>query len=338
MMKKNLCGLTPDEILILIEEAGYTSIQAMEIAKNIYRKKNTEFSDISNIPKSLLNHLQDISDTGFYKPVSFEISSDRTVKYLFISPEGKKIETVLIPEEKRTTVCVSTQSGCRMGCPFCVTGSYGFYGNLTAGDIVNQVISIPGSATVTNVVFMGMGEPMDNLDNVLKACKIMISDWGLALGARKITVSSVGITGAIKDFLDKSECNLAISLFSPFSEERAAFIPAERKYPVNGIIDMMINYSVRKKRRFSIAYVMMEGVNDSSRHLEKLKSMLSGSGIRVNLLPYHPSENDSIRSSSVKTMESFKHDLVMSGISASIRKSRGADISAACGLLASGLR
>ncbi len=338
MIKKNLCGLIPDEIFSLVKTEGYTYNHAIDVAKSIYRRRITEMSRVKNIPNTLLRYLDLVTETGFYKPVSYEISADRTVKYLFISPEGKKFETVVIPDKKRTTVCVSAQSGCRMGCPFCVTGKYGYYGDLSAGDIVNQVISIPDSGNITNVVFMGMGEPMDNLENVLKACDILISEWGLALGARNITVSSVGITTGIKEFLNRSACNLTVSLYSPFSEERLSVIPAEKSYPVYDIIEMMKNFPVHKKRRFSIAYVMMKGINDTGRHLEGLEDLLTGSGIRVNLIPYHHFDNEGIRSSSKERMQSFKHDLVTSGISASIRKSRGADISAACGLLASGLK
>jgi len=338
MTKKNLCGLTVEEIFRLIQAEGFSYDHALAVAKGIYRKRVSDVYQIKGIPKSLMAYLKLVSDEGFYKPASCEISLDRTIKYLFISPEGKKFEAVFIPGDKRTTVCVSTQSGCRMGCPFCVTGKYGFYGDLSAGDIVNQVISIPDTDKVTHVVFMGMGEPMDNLENVLKACTLMTSEWGMALSARNITVSSVGITQGITEFLNRSACNLTISLYSPFAEERIRVIPAETKYPVHGIINIMKDFPVKKKRRFSVAYIMIKDVNDTDRHLKGLKSLLAGSGIRVNLLPYHPTEDDRNISSPEGRMQFFRHNLVISGISASVRRSRGADISAACGLLASDLR
>jgi 23S rRNA (adenine2503-C2)-methyltransferase len=225
-----------------------------------------------------------------------------------------------------------------MGCPFCVTGKYGFRGNLSVQDIINQVISIPESGTITHVVFMGMGEPMDNIDNVLKACNILSAEWGLAISQRNITVSTVGITAGVEIFLTHSNCNLTLSLYSPFPEERYRAVPAEKKYPAGQIIDMMKNYPVLKKRRMSIAYVMISGINDTDRHLEGLISLLRQSKIRINLLPYHSIPDDENASSSVERMQHFKHQLVISGISASIRKSRGSDISAACGLLASGLK
>jgi 23S rRNA (adenine2503-C2)-methyltransferase len=183
---------------------------------------------------------------------------------------------------------------------------------------------------------MGMGEPLDNLENTLKACKIITAEWGMAFSPRNITVSTVGITHSVIEFLKRSDCNLALSLYSPFAEERIRIIPAERLYPAGEIIRVIKNYPLKKKRRLSIAYVMMDGINDTDHHLNELKAMLKDTGIRVNLLPYHPVNNDMNRSSAQERMQFFKHNLVISGISASIRKSRGADISAACGLLASG--
>jgi 23S rRNA (adenine2503-C2)-methyltransferase len=225
-----------------------------------------------------------------------------------------------------------------MACSFCVTARYGYKGDLTTGEILTQILAIPQSASITHVVFMGMGEPMDNLENVLRACRIIMAEWGLAISSRNITVSTVGITPGVRKFMTKSDCNLTLSLFSPFSEERIKIIPVEKRYPVRTIIEIMKNFPVRKNRRFSIAYVMIKGINDTSIHLEELKSMLKGSAIRVNLLPYHAVGNDPNSSSSPERMQYFKHNLVISGISASIRKSRGADISAACGLLAAGLK
>ena len=191
---------------------------------------------------------------------------------------------------------------------------------------------------VTNVVFMGMGEPMDNIENVLKACSILTAEWGPALSARNITVSTVGITPGVREFLAKSDCNLTVSLHSPFSVERKCIVPVENKYPVSEIIEIMRQYPLRKNRRLSLAYVMMKDVNDTDQHLKELISILRGSGIRVNLLPYHSVPGDSYISSASEKLLSFKHNLILSGVSASIRKSRGTDISAACGLLASDLK
>ena len=337
MKKQNLVGLTVSDICELIKPEGYNLSHATAIANSIYKKRIKDLSGITKIPRMLQAYLGKIAEPFVYKPVASEVSSDGTIKYLFRNPEGKQFETVYIPDKKHNTVCVSTQSGCRMGCPFCVTARYGFHGNLDAGDIVNQILGIPPAGNVTHVVFMGMGEPLDNTDNVIKACEILTSEWGMALSPGNITVSTVGITPSVIPFLEKTRCNLTISLFSPFPEERIKFIPAEKKYPVAGIIDILKRFPVKKKRRFSAAFVMISGINDTDRHLDGLKKMLKGSGIRVNLLPYHRIEGDDNVTSSEERMMHFRHNLVISGISASIRRSRGADISAACGLLASGL-
>jgi 23S rRNA (adenine2503-C2)-methyltransferase len=223
-----------------------------------------------------------------------------------------------------------------MGCKFCATGRYGFHGNLSAGEMIKQVILLNSERSVTRVVFMGMGEPMDNFENVMKACEILTSEWGLALGVRNITVSTVGITPEVKRFLTESQYNLTLSLHSPFSTERETVIPSEKKYPAEETIRIMKGFPHVKGRRMTVAYVMIDGLNDTDRHLDGLKDLLKNCDIRVNLLPYHQLTDDNYRTSSPERMQYFKHSLVTSGISASIRKSRGEDISAACGLLSAG--
>jgi 23S rRNA (adenine2503-C2)-methyltransferase len=336
--RKKMCGLSAVEMHDFIKYEGFSHGHALALSNAIYKKGTESFFSIPKIPKKMIEFLSSCAVTGVYSPVASEKSVDGTIKYLFTNRDGLHFESVFIPDGKRKTVCVSTQSGCRMGCPFCVTGRYGFNGNLDAGDIVNQVIGISEAETVTHVVLMGMGEPMDNTDNVIKACGILSSEWGKALRQVNITVSTVGITPGVSQFLEMSGCNLTLSLFSPFPEERRMVVPAETKYPANSIIDIMKSYPLGKKRRLSVAYVMISGVNDTERHLGGLKKLLGGTGIRVNLLSYHRIGNEENRSASVERMMYFKHNLVTSGISASIRKSRGADISAACGLLASGFK
>jgi 23S rRNA (adenine2503-C2)-methyltransferase len=338
MVKKVLCGLTADEIFDLIRPLNFTSSHAISISNSIYKKGILNISEIVKIPYRLKEELYNIAATGIYLPLASEVSADKSVKYMFRTENGKEFETVYIPDNKRNTVCVSTQSGCRMGCSFCITGRYGFRGNLTAGEIVNQILAIPQAGKVTHIVFMGMGEPMDNLENVLKACSIITAEWGLAISSRNITVSTVGIMPGVEQFLQKSDCNLTLSLYTPFSAERREIIPVENKFPVHNIIEMMKNFPLKKRRRLSLAYIMIKNLNDTDSHLEELKSILKGSKIRVNLLPYHPGNSDKNCSSPAERMQFFKHNLIISGISASIRKSRGADISAACGLLAAGLK
>jgi 23S rRNA (adenine2503-C2)-methyltransferase len=336
--RQQICGLTPADIEQIISSKGINSKYAEVIATAFYRKAVRELEKIDKLPGSVKKVLISLFETGLNAPVASITSSDRSVKYLFTAGDGKEFETVFIPDGKRRTVCVSTQSGCRMGCPFCLTSGYGFRGNLSSGEIINQVLSIPEAGSVTHVVFMGMGEPFDNTGEVLKACNILTSQWGMAMSPRNITVSTVGIIDGVRRFLDESDCNLTLSLFSPFSSERLSVIPAEKANPSKDIISIIKSYKARKKRRFSIAYVMIAGINDTDEHLKELINILAGSSLRVNLLPYHPAGNDRFSSSDITTMQYFRQKLFLSGISASVRRSRGSDISAACGLLAGGLK
>lgn len=334
----NLCGLTADEIYGIIRPSGYTEAHARSISIGIYKKYIHDLSLIPKIPSKLTKEFRASVTSGLFLPLSADVSADKSVKYLFRSESGKMYETIYIPENKRHTVCVSSQSGCRMGCSFCATAKFGFRGNLSAGEIVNQIISIPFAQKITHVVFMGMGEPLDNLGNILKACNIIKAEWGLSISPRNITVSTVGLLPELRQFLTLSDCNLAFSLFSPFSNERKKFIPVENHYQSGKIIDLMKSFSIQQKRRLSIAYVMMRDVNDTDQHLTGLITILKGSDIRVNLLAYHQTEGSGVHSSGDERMQYFKHNLIISGISASIRKSRGSDISAACGQLAARMK
>ncbi len=338
MVRKNICGLTADEISNLIKPAGFTLSHAISIANSIYKKHLSDFSTFENIPKKLRELISDNAVSGIFLPQHEINSQDNSVKYLFRTESGKEFETVYIPDGERHTVCVSTQSGCRMGCSFCATAEIGFKGDLTSTEIINQIISIPEAHMINHVVFMGMGEPMDNLRNVLKACNIITAEWGMALSPRNVTVSTVGILPETEEFLRDSECNLTFSLYSPFKNERVIGIPVEKKYPSERILELIKNFKVRKGRRITVAYMMIQNVNDTESHLNELISILKGSIVRVNLIPYHPPHSRQEISSSLERMQYFKHNLVISGISASIRKSRGSDISAACGLLAGGDR
>ena len=333
----SLCGLTPDEIISASTDAGIEFRHAVRVSNLIYKKRISDMEDFTDIPKAFRNLLMTSFCSGIMQPSGSESSADNSIKYLFTNEDGLHFETVFIPDSRRNTVCVSTQSGCRMGCPFCATGKYGFHGNLSVRDIINQVIGIPEAEKITHVVFMGMGEPMDNLDNVLKACKILTAEWGVSIAVRNVTVSTIGIEPAVSGFLERSSCNLTLSLFSPFPVERAAIVPAEKKFPAKNIIDLMKKHGNKKRRRMTIAYVMIKDMNDSGRHLDELKKLISGSRIRVNLLPYHRLPGGTLESSSPDKILNFKHELLSAGISASIRISRGEDISAACGLLASDL-
>lgn len=333
---ERFCGITPEKLDDLYSRNDIGIRYSVKTVSNFYRRGIHCFRDMENLPGSLRRFLSFTFSSGLYPPEKYLVSEDGTVKYLFLSPSGLPYETVLIPEGERNTLCISTQSGCRMGCPFCMTGKSGFRGNLSAGDIINQVISVKSPDTLTHIVFMGMGEPMDNIDEVLLGCKILTSQWGLAFSSRNITVSTVGLAPGITRYLEESDCNLTLSLFSPFPDERSGAVPVERVYPAREIIEIIKSSDRKRKRRFTVAYMMIKDINDTPAHLEELIKLLIGSIIRVNLLPYHSLPGDRFVSSGSDIMENFRKRLLEKGISASVRKSRGEDISAACGLLANG--
>lgn len=332
MNQKGVAGLELIEAEWLLDSLGIDRRYAGRLLYWVYRRGIRSFSEINDIPAKILRVLTENSVTGLNEPGVAQVSEDGSVKYLFKTPGGLTHETVWLPDGKRSTVCVSVQSGCRMGCRFCATGKNGWGGDLTAGEIVNQVVSIPHE--VTHIVMMGMGEPGDNISEVIRACRIFTAEWGLAAGRNKVTVSTVGVTPAVLRLLEETECNITLSLHSPFPDERRTVIPAESRWPFTGTLELLKQYDNRRKRRFTVAYVMMEGKNDSQRHLDELKKLLAGTGLRVNLLPYHPLPGDDTISSGTEVMMRFKHELVTSGTGASVRRSRGADIDAACGMLA----
>ncbi len=331
-----LAGIDLAGLEHLLAIKGVDSRYARRILYWIFRRGIRSFTEINDIPKNVLSVLPESFATGLSSPVSSAVSADGSVKYLFRTSEGLLHETVYLPEGNRKTVCVSVQSGCRMGCRFCATGLSGWRGNLRAGEIVNQVVSLPHD--VSHVVMMGMGEPGDNIEEVIKAYNIITAEWGLAIGRNRVTVSTVGVTPAVKRLLEETECNLTLSLYSPFSEERREVMPAESAWPYKETLSLMKAFKADRNRRLTVAYVMIRGKNDTERHLEELNRLLTGTRLRVNLLPYHQVENDSDCSSDAETMMRFKHLLVTSGVGASVRKSRGGDIAAACGMLAAGGR
>ena len=289
---------------------------------------------MTNLSLTQRARLNEIAFIGREHPVRCQVSKDGTKKYLFPVLDGHFIEAVFIPEEDRATLCVSCQVGCKMGCRFCVTGQQGFHGNLSAGDILNQLFSIPEFEQLTNVVFMGMGEPMDNLDAVLAATQVLTADWGLGWSPKRITVSTVGIIPGLKRFLDESQCHLAVSLHNPVPQERLAMMPVQKAFPLNQVLALLREYDWSGQRRLSFEYTMFRGENDDPIHAQKLVELLKGLDCRVNLIRFHESPEAPFKTSMPTTIKTFQDYLNRHGIICTLRASRGQDIDAACGLLA----
>jgi 23S rRNA (adenine2503-C2)-methyltransferase len=288
---------------------------------------------MTNLAKTTQAKLIEHFEVGTSLPQNVQISRDGTKKYLFSVGDHQHIESVMIPEQERKTLCVSTQIGCKMACSFCVTGTLGFHGNLTAGEIINQIRSVPESEALTNLVFMGMGEPFDNIDATLKSLHILTASWGFSMSPRRITVSSIGIIPAMKRFLEETECHLAISLHTPFDEERQTLIPVQKTYPIKKVLDIIRFYDLGRQRRISFEYILFKGLNDSPKHVKELARLLNGLRCRINLIRFHQSEHFNMESPDEKTMINFANQLNEKQITTTIRTSRGEDILAACGLL-----
>lgn len=332
-MKQPLLGLTLTELQAVVKNLGMPRFAAKQIASWLYGKKVASIDEMTNLSLKHRELLKDIYEVGGEAPVDAMRSVDGTVKYLYRVGEGHYVEAVYIPEEDRATLCVSSQVGCKMNCKFCMTGKQGFTGNLTAGQIINQINSLPERDKLTNVVFMGQGEPFDNLDNVLAATDILTADYGYGWSPKRITVSSVGLKKGLKRFLDESECHLAISMHSPIPEQRAQMMPAEKAYSITEIVELLRSYDFSHQRRLSFEYIVFGGVNDSTTHVREIAKLLSGMDCRVNLIRFHQIPGVDLHGAEESKMESIRDYLTAHGIFTTIRASRGQDIFAACGLL-----
>lgn len=326
--------MTLPKLQELCAAEGFPKFAAKQLCDWLYKKRVDSIDAMTNLSKMQRARLNEIAFIGREHPVRCQVSKDGTKKYLFEVCKSKHIEAVYIPEEDRATLCVSCQVGCKMGCRFCVTGQQGFHGNLSAGDILNQLFSIPEFEKLTNVVFMGMGEPMDNLDAVLAATQVLTSDWGLGWSPKRITVSTVGIIPGLKRFLDESQCHLAVSLHNPVPQERLAMMPVQKAFPLNEVLALLRKYNWSGQRRLSFEYTMFRGENDDLAHAQKLVETLKGLDCRVNLIRFHESPEAPFRTSMPTVIQNFQNYLNRNGVICTLRASRGQDIDAACGLLA----
>lgn len=331
--KRPLLGMTLDELKYVATKTGLPVYAAKQIADWLYKKHVTDISEMTNIAADKRTLLAKKYEVGIYPPAESVKSVDGTVKYLYRAGEKYFVESVYIPADDRATLCVSSQIGCKMSCLFCMTGRQGFSGNLTAGEIINQIRSLPEFDKLTNVVFMGMGEPLDNTDELFKALEILTSAYGYAWSPKRITVSTIGVLKGLKRFLDESECHLAVSLHSPYPEERKSLMPAEKAFPAYKVLDLIRRYDFSHQRRVSFEYIVFKGLNDSTRHALALAGLLNGIPCRVNLIRFHAIPDIDLESSDMRRMEHFRDILNEKGVVCTIRSSRGEDIMAACGML-----
>ena len=324
--------MTYAELQELVLEHNLPKFTAKQLVDWIYRKRVTTFDEMTNLSKGTRQLLSENYEVGYRDFVNVQESRDGTKKYLFPAGRGF-VEAAYIPERERATLCVSCQVGCKMNCLFCQTGKQGFEGNLSAGDILNQILHLPEFENLTNFVFMGMGEPMDNYDAIMKAIDVMTSEWGLAMSPTRFTVSTSGLIPNMKRFINESRCNLAVSLHSPFHDERAKIMPIEKTYPIREVIHAIRQRDWSGQRRVSFEYIVFKGLNDTSEHIKELARQLGSLRCRVNLIRFHSIPDVPLASPSLDDMVSFRDRLNAKGIIATIRASRGQDIDAACGLL-----
>ena len=330
--------MTLDELKTVVKELGMPQFTASQMARWIYQQHVRSIDEMTNISKANREQLKESFCVGAMEPIDCQRSVDGTVKYLFPTAGGKFVETVYIPDHDRATLCVSCQVGCKMNCLFCQTGKQGFEGNLTATDILNQIYALPESDTLTNIVFMGQGEPMDNLDQVLRATQLLTSADGYAWSPKRITVSSVGIKGKLKRFLDESECHVAISMHTPLPEQRSQLMPAERQMSITEIVELLKQYDFTHQRRISFEYICFAGLNDTTMHAREIVKLLKGLECRVNLIRFHEIPDVDLPGADEKRMEALRDYLTAHGVFTTIRASRGEDIFAACGLLSTAKR
>lgn len=333
MIKSSLFGLTLPQLTDLVLAEGLPKFTAKQIADWLYKKDIESIDQMTNLSLDTRKKLSGKYRIGLVKPNKVSESTDGTKKYLFTTESLKFIEAAYIPEADRATLCVSSQVGCKMGCLFCMTGKQGFQGNLSPGEIVNQLRSIPEWHNISNIVYMGMGEPFDNLENVLTSLDILTSEWGMAMSPRRITVSTIGVTPAMISFLDKSQCHLAVSLHTPFDDERRALMPIQNVYPIQQVVDEIRKFDFSGQRRVSFEYIMFDGVNDTPKHVKETVRLLSNLNCRVNLIRFHPIPDSPLKGSSDESIFQFRDALTAKGVFTTIRASRGQDIQAACGLL-----
>ena len=333
MDKQPLFGLSLQKIKYVVASLALPSFTATQITDWLYKKHVSSIDEMTNLSKKARELLNEKFIVGLTAPSNVQTSTDGTKKYLYPTATEKFVEAAYIPDEDRATLCVSTQIGCKMGCLFCMTGKQGFQGNLTAGEIVNQIQSLPEFENLTNIVYMGMGEPLDNLQPVLDSLEILTASWGYAWSPKRITVSTIGVIPAMQTFLKQSNAHLAVSMHTPFDDERKRIMPIQSVYGISEVVLELRKWDFSHQRRVSFEYIMFKGVNDTPRHAREIVRLLEGIRCRINLIRFHPIPDTALEGTSYNDMVEFQNMLKARGMTVTIRASRGEDIYAACGML-----
>ena len=331
-------GINPAELAEHCNLLGMPRFAARQIARWLYVRHIEDPLCMTDIAALHRQHLAERFSPALRAPEHESVSTDGTKKYLFRTLQGHFIESAYIPDGERATLCVSSQAGCRMGCRFCATGRQGLQQSLSAAEILNQIVSLPERDRLTNLVFMGMGEPLDNPDNVLRALEILTAEWGFAWSPTRITLSTAGVVPQLRRFLDASKVHLAVSLHNPFPDERAEIMPVEKAWPIAQVVEILREYDFTHQRRVSFEYIVMSGLNDSPRHIRELSRLLNGIKCRINLIRFHKIPGSPYFSPDAEAMIRFRDALTARGIQTTIRASRGEDIQAACGLLSTQMK
>lgn len=328
-----LYGQTLPQLDALCNRLEMPRFAAKQIARWLYDKHATMIEAMSDLSARHRALLAETYEVGLTAPEKVSISTDGTKKYLYRTSQNHFIESAYIPDGDRATLCISSQAGCRMGCHFCATGRQGLQHSLSTNEILNQIGSLPERERLTNVVFMGMGEPLDNLDSLLPALEVLTSAWGFGWSPTRITVSTAGVASRLERFLEATQVHLAVSLHNPFPHERAEIMPVEKAWPIREVVEILRRYDFTHQRRVSFEYIVMSGLNDSPRHIRELCRLLDGIKCRINLIRFHKIPGSPYFSPDDRAMIAFRDALTAKGIHTTIRTSRGEDIQAACGLL-----
>jgi 23S rRNA (adenine2503-C2)-methyltransferase len=338
VVKPNIKNLNFKEFEAYLGEREQPAYRARQIRQWLYQKRAVSFSEMTNLSAKLRWRLEEDFSISRLDEVRRATSADGTVKFLFRLGDGQNIESVLIPETKRLTLCISTQVGCGFGCKFCATAVLGLKRNLRASEIIDQVLeagrTLTGERRITHVVLMGMGEPLANYEQTVKALEAMTdSSWGIGISPRRVTLSTVGLVPQIERLMRETRVNLAVSLHAPNDALRNQLMPVNRKYSLQQLMDCCRSLPIPRRKRITFEYVLLRGVNDSADHAEQLCELLQGVRCKVNVIPFNPHPESVFRRPEDSEVERFQEVLSGHGVQVNVRRPRGDDIQAACGQL-----